>query len=314
MEKKINVAVIGVGRLGSAHARVYKELPQANLIGVCDIEKSRAQSIAESLQTRAFLDYRELFTQVQAISIATPTLIHYQIAREFLLRGINVLVEKPFTSTIPEANRLLEIARKHKLIIQVGHIERFNSAFEAIKPICRHPKFIEVHRLSGFPGRSLDIGVVLDLMIHDIDIILGLVQSPIKRVEAVGINVLTKREDIANARITFKNGCVCNLTASRISDESTRKIRIFLKDTYISLDYKNEEADIYRKDGDKISKEAIWIKKEEPLKKELSSFLDCVKSKKQPLVSGKEGRQALAVALKIQKLIWATRRRKIGHR
>ena len=180
-----------------------------------------------------------------------------------------MLVEKPFTSTVPESDRLLEIARKHKLIIQVGHIERFNSAFTAIKPICRHPKFIEVHRLSGFPGRSLDIGVVLDLMIHDIDIILGLVQSPIKRVEAVGINVLTKREDIANARITFKNGCVCNLTASRISDESTRKIRIFLKDTYISLDYKNEEADIYRKDGDKISKEAIWIKKKNPSKRTL---------------------------------------------
>ena len=311
---KVNVAVIGAGRLGSAHSRVYKELPQANLIGVCDIEQSRALSVAESLQTKAFFDYKELFGQVQAVSIAAPTVNHYQIAREFLLSGVNVLVEKPFTTTLKEADSLLEIARRKKLLVQVGHIERFNSAFAAIKPICRHPKFIEVHRLSGFPGRSLDIGVVLDLMIHDIDIILGLVQSPIKRVEAVGINVLTKREDIANARITFKNGCVCNLTASRISDESTRKIRIFLKDTYISLDYKNEEADIYRKDGDKISKEAIWIKKEEPLKKELSSFLDCVKSKKQPLVSGREGRQALAVALKIQKLIWATRRRKIGHR
>src|SRR3989339_258133 len=306
MSTKINVAVIGVGRLGSAHARVYSELPQANLIGPCDTEHSKALSIAESLQTKAFFDYKGLFSRVQAVSIAPPTVSHYAIAREFLLSGINVLVEKPFTTSLKDADSLLKLAKKKKLTVQVGHIERFNSAFSAITHICKEPKFIEVHRLSGFPGRSLDVGVVLDLMIHDIDIILGLIDSPLKRVEAVGINVLTQYEDIANVRLTFKNGCVANLTASRISDESMRKIRVFLPQTYISLDYKNEEADIYRKDGDKISKEAIWIKKEEPLKKELSSFLDCVKSKKQPLVSGKEGRQALAVALKIQKLIWAS--------
>ena len=226
------------------------------------------------------------------MSIAAPTVNHYQIAREFLLSGVNVLVEKPFTTTLKEADSLLKIAQGKKLLVQVGHIERFNSAFEAIKHICKDPKFIEVHRLSGFPGRSLDVGVVLDLMIHDIDILLGLIDSPIKRVEAVGINVLTRYEDIANVRLTFKNGCVANLTASRISDESMRKIRIFLPHTYISLDYKNEEADIYRKDGEKITKEAIWIKKEEPLKKELSSFLDCVIHKQRPLVSGIEGRQA----------------------
>lgn len=304
MPNKIKVAIIGVGRLGSAHARVYKELPQANLIGVCDIEKSKALSIAESLNTQAFSDYKELFSRVQAVSIATPTISHYQIAREFLLSGINVLVEKPFTTSLKEANSLLKLAQKKKLTIQVGHIERFNSAFEAIQHICKEPKFIEVHRLSGFPGRSLDIGVVLDLMIHDIDIVLGLVHSPIKRIEAIGIPVLTQYEDIANARLTFKNGCVTNLTASRVSDESIRKIRIFLNNTYISLDYKNEEADIYHKDGEKITKESIWIKKEEPLKKELSSFLDCIIHQQRPLVSGLEGRQALQVALKIQKLIW----------
>lgn len=304
---KINVAVIGAGRLGSSHARVYKELPQANLVGVCDIEQSRALSVAESLQSKAFFDYTELFGQVQAVSIAAPTVNHYQLAREFLLAGINVLVEKPFTTTLKEADSLLKIARDKKLLVQVGHIERFNSAFTAIKHICKEPRFIEVHRLSGFPGRSLDIGVVLDLMIHDIDILLGLIDSPIKRVEAVGINVLTRYEDIANVRLTFRNGCVANLTASRISDESMRKIRIFLPHTYISLDYKNEEADIYRKDGDRITKEAIWIKKEEPLKKELSSFLDCVIHNQRPLVSGIEGRQALAVALHIQQLIWKKR-------
>ncbi len=307
MLDKINVAVIGAGRLGSAHARVYKELHQANLIGVCDIERSRALSIAESLQTQPFYEYKDLFGRVQAVSIATPTITHHRIARDFLRAGINVLVEKPFTATLKEADELLRIAKKNRLLVQVGHIERFNSAFAAIRHICAQPKFIEVHRLSGFPGRSLDVGVVLDLMIHDIDIILGLIDSPLKRIEAVGINVLTQYEDIANARISFKNGCVCNLTASRVSDESMRKIRIFLKNTYISLDYKNEEADIYRKDGDKIAKESVWIKKEEPLKKEISSFLDCVIHKHKPFVSGLEGRKALEVALKIQNLIWKRR-------
>lgn len=307
LSNKINVAVIGVGRLGSAHARVYSEIPQANLIGVCDNEKSKAQSIAQSFKTQAFFDYQELIGKVQAVSIATPTIEHFRIAKDFLKAGVHTLVEKPFTTDIPEANELLKLAKKNNLIVQVGHIERFNSAFEAIKNICHEPKFIEVHRLSGFPGRSLDIGVVLDLMIHDIDIVLGLVNSPISRIEAVGINVLTNFEDIANARITFKNGCVTNLTASRISDESMRKIRIFLKNTYISLDYKNEEADIYRKDGDRITKESVWIKKEEPLKKELWAFLDCIIHNNKPLVSGLEGRQALNTALKIQHLIWKKR-------
>lgn len=304
MNKKVNVAVIGAGRLGSAHSRVYHELKDVNLIGVCDINKAKALEIANTYQTQAFSEYKELFNKVNAVSIATPTITHHKIAKDFLSNGINVLVEKPFTTTVKEADELLKIAQKNKLILQVGHIERFNSAFEAIKNIIKEPKFIEVHRLSGFPGRSLDVGVVLDLMIHDLDIILGLINSPIKRIEAVGINVLTDFEDIANVRITFKNGCVCNLTASRISDETMRKIRIFLENTYISLDYKNEEADIYRKDGKNIAKESVWVKKEEPLKKELSSFLDCVIHKNKPIISGIEGKQALEVALKIQNLIW----------
>lgn len=304
MDAKINVAVIGTGRLGSAHSRIYQQLQEANLVGVCDIDKAKAVEVANSYQTQAFSDYKELFNKVNAVSIATPTITHHKIAKDFLSQGINVLIEKPFTTTVKEADELLKIAQKNKLILQVGHIERFNSAFEAIKNIIKEPKFIEVHRLSGFPGRSLDVGVVLDLMIHDLDIILGLISSPIKRIEAVGINVLTDFEDIANVRITFKNGCVCNLTASRISDETMRKIRIFLENTYISLDYKNEEADIYRKDGKNIAKESVWVKKEEPLKKELSSFLDCVIHRTKPLISGIEGKQALEVALKIQKLIW----------
>lgn len=304
---RINVAVIGVGRLGSAHSRVYGQLPEANLVGVCDIDKNKAASAAETFNTKPFFDYKDLLNKVQAVSIATPTMSHYKIAKDCLLKGMSVLVEKPFTTTVKEADELLKIAEKHKLILQVGHIERFNSGFEAIKNIIKEPKFIEVHRLSGFPGRSLDVGVVLDLMIHDLDIILGLIDERIKRIEAVGVNVLTNFEDIANARITFQSGCVCNLTASRISDETMRKIRIFLEETYISLDYKNEEADIYRKDGQTITKESVWVKKEEPLKKELSSFLHCVIHKTKPIISGIEGKRALEVALKIQNLIWKRR-------
>jgi predicted dehydrogenase len=186
----------------------------------------------------------------------------------------------------------------------VGHVERFNSAFAATLRLIKDPQFIECHRLSPFPQRSLDIGVVLDLMIHDIDIVLGLVNSPIKKIEAVGIPVLTPLEDIANARITFKNGCVCNLTASRVSDEWMRKIRIFQKNTYISLDYKNEEAFVYRKTDSRITKEALPIEKEQPLKKELASFIDCIIQNKAPIVSGEVARQALATAFGISKLIW----------
>ncbi|MEW6101228.1 MAG: Gfo/Idh/MocA family oxidoreductase, partial [Candidatus Omnitrophota bacterium] len=217
---------------------------------------------------------------------------------------IHSLVEKPFTSTLSEADSLIKIARKIKLILQVGHIERFNSAFEATRKIIREPRFIECHRLSPFPNRSLDIGVVLDLMIHDIDIVLGLVNAGVKKVEAVGVPVLTKFEDIANARITFKNGCVANLTASRVSDESMRKIRIFLNNAYISLDYRNEEAFIYRKSDAGIEKQTLPIEKEEPLKEELNAFVECVIKNLPPIVCGEVAKEALAIALAIQNLIW----------
>ncbi|OGX17945.1 MAG: oxidoreductase, partial [Omnitrophica WOR_2 bacterium RBG_13_44_8b] len=222
----------------------------------------------------------------------------------FLNHKIHALVEKPFTSSLLDADSLIEIAQKNDLILQVGHIERFNSAFAATQKLIRNPKFIECHRLSPFPFRSLDVGVVLDVMIHDIDIVLGLVGSEIEKVESVGINVLTNFEDIANARISFKNGCIANLTASRVSDEIMRKIRIFQQDTYISLDYKEAKASVYRKDGLKITKENLPIEKEEPLPKELSSFIDCVSGHIQPLVSGSVAREAVSLALKIQNQIW----------
>jgi predicted dehydrogenase len=213
-------------------------------------------------------------------------------------------VEKPFTTSLKEADSLIKIAKANKLILQVGHIERYNCAFAATQKIISNPKFIECHRLSPFPHRSLDVGAVLDIMIHDIDIVLGLVPSKIKRIESVGVNVLTQSEDIANARLTFKNGCVANLTASRVSDEVMRKIRIFQEDTYISLDYKDARAYVYKKSGLAITKEDLPIEKEEPLQKELVSFVDCVTSHKEPLVSGKVAREALSVALKIQNQIW----------
>lgn len=304
MLTKIKVGVVGTGYLGSLHAKIYKEIKSCSLESLCDLDKTRLGRISSELSVQSFTDYRELFDKVNAVSIAVPTKLHYKVARDFLKHNIHVLVEKPFTNNLKQADSLIKLAKNKKLILQVGHIERFNSAFSSTKQLVKNPYFIECHRLSLFPNRSLDIGVVMDLMIHDIDIILGLVNSPIKKIEAVGVNVLTPYEDIANARITFKNNCIANLTASRVSDEVMRKIRIFLKNSYISLDYKNEQAFIYKKRGYRITKEKIPIEKEEPLKKELSSFINCVLNHRQPIVNGEVGRQALAVALKIRKQLW----------
>ncbi|MDD5568676.1 MAG: Gfo/Idh/MocA family oxidoreductase [Candidatus Omnitrophica bacterium] len=301
---KLKVAVIGVGHLGSVHAKIYKEIPNCSLVGICDTDKARLEQTAKTLNVPGYRDYREIFDKADAVSIATPTKLHYAVASECLKQNLHALVEKPFTPALQEADNLIKIAKDKNLILQVGHIERFNSAFSATQRIIKDPKFIECHRLSPFPNRSLDVGAVLDIMIHDIDIILGLVASPVERIDSIGINVLTSLEDIANARITFKNGCVANLTASRISDETMRKIRIFQENTYISLDYKNAEAWVYRKGLLKISKENLPIEKEQPLQKELQAFVDCVINKKEPLVSGVVARQALKVALEIQNQIW----------
>ncbi|MFH0855391.1 MAG: Gfo/Idh/MocA family oxidoreductase [Candidatus Omnitrophota bacterium] len=301
---KLRVAVIGVGHLGSIHAKIYQEIPDCSLEAICDTDKARLEAVAQSLNVPGYRDYREIFGKVDAVSIATPTKLHYAVASDCLKHNLHALVEKPFTPSLQEADSLINIAKNNNLILQVGHIERFNSAFSATRKIVKDPKFIECHRLSPFPNRSLDVGAVLDIMIHDIDIILGLVSSPIEHIESVGINVLTPFEDIANARITFENGCVANLTASRISDEIMRKIRIFQENTYISLDYKNAEAWVYRKGILKITKESLPIEKEQPLQKELRAFIGCLINKEEPLVSGAVARQALKVALEIQHQIW----------
>ena len=296
---KIKVGVAGVGSLGSIHARIFAALTDVELVGVADINLKRAKKVARACRCRYFSDYKQLFAVVQAASIVVPTHLHYQVAREFLEHDIHLLVEKPFTSTVQQADELLSLARTKGLLLQVGHVERFNAAVRAIQKLPGRPMFIECHRLGPFAARVKDVGVVLDLMIHDIDIVLGLVNSSVESIQAVGINVLTEREDIANARLNFKNGAVANITASRISPKSMRKIRLFQENTYISLDYEAQEAVIYEKKANKITKRKINIKKEKPLEKELQSFIQCVKEKKSPLVSGLEGRDALALASEI---------------
>ncbi|MCU0652482.1 MAG: Gfo/Idh/MocA family oxidoreductase, partial [Candidatus Omnitrophica bacterium] len=267
--EKLNIGVIGTGHLGSIHAKLYKEIETCSLVAICDTDQLKLSQVSQSLGVPGLSNYQELFGKVDALSIAVPTKLHYQISRDCLKHKIHLLVEKPFTTNLKDAASLIRIAQKNNLILQVGHIERFNSAFNATKKLIQEPKFIECHRLSPFPNRSLDVGAVLDIMIHDIDIVLGLVPSKIKKIESVGVNVLTQFEDIANARLTFKNGCVANLTASRVSDEAMRKIRIFQKDTYISLDYKEAKACVYKRRGMEIIKEDLPIEKVQPLKKEL---------------------------------------------
>jgi predicted dehydrogenase len=303
--KKTNLAIIGIGHLGVKHLKVCHELSsQVNIIGLCDLKPGPTLRLAEHYDKIPYYnDYKDLIGLVDAVNICVPTVAHYEVAKFFLENGVHTFIEKPITTELAQADELIELAKKKNLKLQVGHVERFNSAYLAIQHFTKDPLFIECHRLNLFPNRSLDIGVVLDLMIHDIDIILGLNNCGVKAFHAVGVNVLTDREDIASVRIIFDNGCVCNLTASRVSDEVMRKIRIFLKDTYISLDYVQQEAFIYKKSNQMILKHALPIEKEEPLKKELESFIDCIRQDTRPVVSGVEGRAALKLALEITDMI-----------
>ncbi len=302
---KIKIAIIGIGHLGSKHLRVYTELKDhVEIIGVCDIKRDQALELARQYQVPFVDDYRKLSGRIDAVDICVPTQSHHAVAEFFLKNGIHAFIEKPITTTTRQADELIKIAKENDLRLQVGHVERFNSAFESIRHFTHQPLFIECHRLNRFPNRSLDIGVVMDLMIHDIDIVLGLVRSPIKDIRAVGVNVLTPLEDIASARMTFENGCVCNLTASRISEDVMRKIRLFQKDTYISLDYVKQEAFIYKRHEQQILKHNLPIEKEEPLRKEIEHFLGCIRDHQTPIVSGEEAKEALRVALKISRQIW----------
>ncbi|MBI4436552.1 MAG: Gfo/Idh/MocA family oxidoreductase [Candidatus Omnitrophica bacterium] len=300
--EKVKVGVVGIGYLGSEHARIYSKLPDAELVALCDVDPSK-KALARKYRTPFYEDYQTLFDKVDAVSIATPTQDHHRAAKAFLEHGLHVLIEKPITKSVEEADELVAIARRNRCLIQVGHVERFNSALQTIRPYVQSAHFLECHRLGPFKRRSLDVGVVLDLMIHDIDIILSLIPSPVERVDAVGIHVLTDKEDIANARLNFKNGAAANLTASRLTSKSMRKIRIFSENSYISLDTYRQKVDRYWKEGDRIRMEKLRVKKKEPLQEELASFIQAVFKKEKPLVSGEEAREALRVALQIEQLI-----------
>jgi predicted dehydrogenase len=297
----LRVAVIGVGHLGKHHARILGDLPDANLVAVVDTNAERAAAAAAASGARALADYRDLFGQVDAVTVATPTELHHEVALPFLERGISVLVEKPITRTLDEADALLAAAAASGATLAAGHTERYNPAIATVMPFVTTPRFIEVHRLGVFPDRSLDIDVVFDLMIHDLDIILALVKSEPIAIEAVGVPVLTDKFDIANARLRFATGCIANVTASRISKERVRKIRFFQPDAYVSIDYAEQEVEGYRlirreAERPQIQGGKLPVTREEPLKRELSDFVRAVRDRRAPLVDGAAGRRALALA------------------
>ncbi len=312
---KLRVAVIGTGYLGRFHAEKYVHMEDAELVGVVDIDTERAQEIAGMLETRPFADYRELAGRVDAVSIVVPTHSHFEVSRFFLEQDVDVFIEKPMTQTLPEAESLIRIAEERGLIIQVGHLERFNSAVVALRDILNRPMFIESHRLSTFKGRGTDVSVVLDLMIHDIDIILNCVRSEIKSIHAAGIPVISEHVDIANARLEFASGCVANVTASRISMKNERKIRLFQRDAYISVDFSSHEITVIRQNGNKegglipgMEIDQRCFTKGDALDDELRSFVRSVIRRESSEVTGQMGRDALKIALSIMDQIRQTSR------
>ena len=340
MGPKIKVAVLGVGSLGQHHARLYAELAAAGLVefaGIFDAHAETARKIAAKHNLRVFNSVAEAAANADALNIVTPTITHFDLAKQLLTGGKHVLVEKPMTDNTEQAAELVQLAQRNNCVLQVGHVERFNPVFKYLETAAPDPRFIETHRLSPYPARSTDIGVVLDLMIHDLDVILAFVKSPVTSVDAVGIPVLSKSEDIANVRLRFANGCVANLTASRVSPERMRKIRVFsggATPSYISLDYRAQEGFIYRiaRDGEeessllkkimaaklgvgkdsnivsqfggkKIVREPVPIAKDEPLKLELQHFVECVREKQTPMVSGESAKRALDLAFEITRQV-----------
>jgi predicted dehydrogenase len=300
-QEKIPVGVVGVGYAGGYHAEKYAASDKAELVGVADIDRNRALEIGAKLGAAAATDYRELFGKIRCVSVAVPTRLHYEVSRDFLAAGIDVLVEKPMAATLEEGRELVALAAEKGCVLQVGHLERFNPAIRRLENVIREPKFVECHRLAPFVERGTDVDVVFDLMIHDIDVIASLVRSPVKQVEAVGVPVLTDKPDIANARITFANGCIANVTSSRVSMKRERKVRFFQPDAYISIDYDQRRAQIYRKPEQgkgwlDIRGETVEFKDGDALADEIDSFLGAVRSRSRPVVSGEEGLAALEIA------------------
>src|SRR6266513_1024151 len=299
--KKIRVGVVGVGHIGSNHARLYPEIPSADFTAVYDLDLGRGNAIGKKFGAATATSLDEFIKMVDAASVATPTNTHYAVARSLLTKGKHVLVEKPITDNTAHAAKLADLAACNGLTLQVGHVERFNPVLIALEKHLTHPRFIEAHRLSPYPERSTDIGVVLDLMIHDLEVILHFVRSPVQSIDAVGVPVLSCSEDIASARLRFENGCVANVTSSRISPERMRKIRVFQEDAYLSLDYQNQSGEIYRRIGGRIAREKVEIEREEPLKRQLMSFIECAGTGRKPRVSGFEATAALELAVEITK-------------
>lgn len=315
MEKKIiRTAVIGVGHLGQHHARNYAQNPRCKLTHVCDMNRDQATKIAKMWDAKPITDFRELIGQVDAVSIATPTTSHFDVGIEMLENNIHCLIEKPVCDNVVNAAKLAITAGRRGLVLQVGHIEHFNMAVQRFMEILTTPRFIECHRLGPFNPRVKDVGVVMDLMIHDVDIILRIVDSPIKSIDAVGIAIVTEKEDIANARLTFESGCIANLTVSRVTPKPLRKLRVFQDDAYVSLDYAKQAMEVYRripnpdfeKPGDPrylVESKKLRIKREEPLKLELDHFLDCVERGRPPRTDGTHAMEALDVVIKITEMI-----------
>lgn len=309
---RLRAGVIGVGYLGRFHAQKYAILENVDLVGVADVSRKRAEEVATEVGTAAFTDYRELLAQVDLVSIVVPTQYHFPVAKECLEAGCHILLEKPVTQTVAEADELIRMAAERGLVFQVGHLERFNPAIVALKGVLKNPLFIESHRLAPFKTRGTDVNVVLDLMIHDIDIILNMVPSTIKVVNSVGVPVLSNEVDIANARLQFENGCVANVTASRASREAMRKIRIFQSDAYISIDYQERKISIFRKGGEgfpipglpNVTMEEKSFEQGDALLVELQAFIDAVRTGSVPPVTGEDGKRALELALQINKKLW----------
>ena len=304
--KRVRMGVVGVGALGQHHARIYTQLETAELAGVYDVDFARARQIAEQHGSRAFATLDELAGAVDAASIVVPTDLHHDVSLQLIERGVHLLVEKPISATTAEAEAMLAAAQRKGTILQVGHVERFNPVMPYLEKAAQNPRFIEAHRLAPYPPprpgmrpRGTEVSVILDLMIHDLEVILHLVGSKVKTIGAVGVPVLSATEDIANVRLVFENGCVANVTASRISPEKMRKIRVFTQDAYLSLDYQNQSGEVFRKSMTGIVREEVPIEKGEPLASELGSFAACVAEHGRPVVTGEHAAEALKLAIAI---------------
>lgn len=305
-ERSVRAGVVGVGSLGRHHARIYALLQHVELVGVYDIDQKRAAAVAAEYSTRAFETIEALADAVEAASVVVPTHLHHAVASTLIQRGVHVLVEKPIAATTEEAEDLVRQAQQKGVILQVGHVERFNPVLSFLEERAKNPRFIEAHRLAPYPPpreglhpRGTEVNVVLDLMIHDLEVILHLVGCPVRDIRAIGVPVLSASEDIANVRLLFESGCVANVTASRISPDRMRKIRVFTADAYYSLDYQNQTGELFRKTATGITREEVPIDKGEPLLLELRAFADCVRRRDRPVVSGEHAAEALKLAVDI---------------